>query len=180
MAFQSTDQSILLKQILERSKLQASKVSQQDLPSIDRGLDQIDSQTKSLSGKLTQKDDNVDIRAHYFLAQSGVNTQVLMRELGTIHLGVPIEQRQPIQDTDVDGYFHQKRTQTIIDLIQSEKQEIIQNLEKAFEEDLHTTWAQSRERICYGILQGKSDTTSSTDISKLKLDMTKVTPADFS
>jgi hypothetical protein len=47
-----------------------------------------------------------------------------MRELGTIHLGVPIEQRQPIQDTDVDGYFYQKRTQTIVDLIQSEKQEV--------------------------------------------------------
>jgi hypothetical protein len=64
MVYQSTDQSTMLKQILERSKLQASMVDHHDLPPIDRDLEQIDSQTKILSNKTTQlKDDNVDIRA---------------------------------------------------------------------------------------------------------------------
>ncbi|KAI8338402.1 hypothetical protein BC941DRAFT_422822 [Chlamydoabsidia padenii] len=179
MVYQSADQSTMLKQILERSRLQASMVNHQELPSIDRDLEQIDSLTKVLSNKTTQpKDDNVDIRAHYFLAQSGVNSQVLMRELGTIHLGVPIEQRQPIQDTNVDVYFHQKRTQTIVELVHSEQQEIIHDSEAAFEEDIHRTWAQSRERIYQGIMQGQ-DTSTTTDISKLRLNMAKVVAADI-
>lgn len=64
MVYQSTDQSTMLKQILERSKLQASMVNHHDLPSIDRDLEQIGSQTKVLSNKTSQlKDDSVDIRA---------------------------------------------------------------------------------------------------------------------
>ncbi|KAI8092889.1 uncharacterized protein BX664DRAFT_96604 [Halteromyces radiatus] len=180
MVYQTNDQKVSLKQILERSKLQASKISQQDLPPIERGLEQIDSQTKKLSSKTIQKDDNVDIRAHYFLAQSGVNTQVLMRELGTIHLGVPIEQRQPIQDTDVDGYFYQRRTHTIIDLIQSEKQEIIRDSETAFEQDLQSTWAKDQTTIYQSIMPTEKPSAANMDISKLKLDLSKVVGADFS
>lgn len=39
---------------------------------------------------------------HYFLSKGRVNTQVLMRDLGTIHLGAAPEHRQPIQDTDIE------------------------------------------------------------------------------
>lgn len=52
-----------LKQILERSKLTNSQIFQQELPSIERGLDQIDSQSKKLSSKATSNDEGSDIRA---------------------------------------------------------------------------------------------------------------------
>ncbi|KAI9021514.1 hypothetical protein CLU79DRAFT_197595 [Phycomyces nitens] len=88
------------------------------------------------------------LASHYFLAQAGVNTQVLMRELGTIHLGEPTEHRQPIKDTDVEGYFKQKRTQTIVDLMESEKQEIIQDMDVAFDNEIRETWDDLRLRLC--------------------------------
>ncbi|KAG0194466.1 hypothetical protein DFQ28_010549 [Apophysomyces sp. BC1034] len=94
--------SASLKEILERSKLLTNQVLQQELPPIERGLEQIDIQSSKLTSKTTQHDDGGDNKALYFLAQGGVNSQVLMRDLGTIHIGMQPEHRQPIQDTDVE------------------------------------------------------------------------------
>lgn len=56
---------ISLKQTLEKSKLLTAKLRQNDLPPIERGLDQIDSQTHNLISKAAQGEDqsNVDVRA---------------------------------------------------------------------------------------------------------------------
>ena len=63
--------------------------------------------------------------SHYFLSKARVNTQVLLRDLGTIHLGAAPDHRQPIYDTDVEGYLGSERTQTIIDVISNGQQEVI-------------------------------------------------------
>lgn len=63
--------------------------------------------------------------SHYFLAQGGVNTQILIKELGTIHLGGLEEHRQPIQDTNVEGYLQQQNTETIMKIVQDGRQEVI-------------------------------------------------------
>ncbi|KAG2222688.1 hypothetical protein INT45_013502 [Circinella minor] len=122
----NNDQTATLKQILEQSKLITTKIKAYELPQIERGLDQIDSQTHNLTTKTTQSQDqpNVDIRAHYFLSKARVNTQVLLRDLGTIHLGAAPDHRQPIYDTDVEGYLTSERTQTIIDVISNGQQEV--------------------------------------------------------
>jgi hypothetical protein len=61
---------------------------------------------------------------HYFLAQGGVNTQVLIKELGTIHLGGLEEHRQPIQDTDVEGYLEQQNTETLMNIMNDGRKEV--------------------------------------------------------
>lgn len=62
--------------------------------------------------------------SHYFLAQGGVNTQELITDLGTIHLGGLEEHRQPIQDMDVDGYLEQQRTETVLKIIEAGRHEV--------------------------------------------------------
>ncbi|KAI8339814.1 hypothetical protein BD560DRAFT_412464 [Blakeslea trispora] len=125
-----------LKQILARSKLTNNKILSQELPTIERGLDQIESQSKELSSKATSTEEPVDVRAHYFLAQGGVNTHVLMKELGTIHLGGHEEHRQPIQDTDVERYIEQQSTETVIRIIEDGRQEIMLESDRLFTNDL--------------------------------------------
>ncbi|KAI8638915.1 hypothetical protein BD408DRAFT_372665 [Parasitella parasitica] len=129
-----------LKQILERSKLTNSKILPQELPSIDRGLNQINSQTQKLSAKTAASDEKTDIRAHYFLAQGGVNTQILIKELGTIHLGGLEEHRQPIQDTNVEGYLQQQNTETVMQIVQDGRQEIISDTNDTFENNIDDFW----------------------------------------
>ena len=64
----STDKSspkpaATLKQVLERSKLTNAKITLQELPAIDRGLDQIDAQSKKLTSKTASSDESSNIRA---------------------------------------------------------------------------------------------------------------------
>ena len=62
--------------------------------------------------------------SHYFLAQGGVNTQVLIKDLGTIHLNGLDEHRQPVQDMDIEGYIEQQQTETVIRMIEDSRQEV--------------------------------------------------------
>ncbi|CDH48966.1 predicted protein [Lichtheimia corymbifera JMRC:FSU:9682] len=171
---------ISLKQTLEKSKLLTAKLRQNDLPPIERGLDQIDSQTHNLISKAAQGDDqsNVDVRAHYFLSKGRVNTKVLMRDLDTINLGAATEHRQPIQDTDVEGYFVQERTRTIVDTIQEGKQETLDDIMGQFDLDVQTTWQDLRSKLCdgYSAEQAKADM-ASMNITKSKIDLSRVPAA---
>lgn len=58
------------------------------------------------------------------MAQGGVNTQVLIKELGTIHLGELERERQPIQDTNIEEYIEQQSTDTVMKIVQDERQEV--------------------------------------------------------
>jgi hypothetical protein len=59
----SNTQANSLKQILEKSKLLNNRILERELPSIERGLDQIDTQTKQLSSKTVSSDEGKDVRA---------------------------------------------------------------------------------------------------------------------
>ncbi|KAI9260672.1 hypothetical protein BDA99DRAFT_88623 [Phascolomyces articulosus] len=146
------DQSATLKQILEQSKLITSKIQHYQLPQIERGLDQIDSQTHNLTTKTAQNEDqsNIDIRAHYFLSKARVNTQVLLRDLGTIHLGAAPDRRQPIYDTDVEASLARERITTIIDVIADGQQEILDDIDNQFDHDLNATWRATRDTMTGG------------------------------
>ncbi|KAI8149346.1 hypothetical protein BJV82DRAFT_573692 [Fennellomyces sp. T-0311] len=168
MAGETTNDSpASLKQILEQSKLIATKVQQFELPQIERGLDQIDAQTHNLNSKTSQgQDQNVDIRAHYFLSKARVNTQVLLRDLGTIHLGAAPEHRQPIYDTDVEGYLARERTQTVIDVLADGQQEILEDIDHQFDQDLYGTWRGLREKMCSGY---NLDEATQTEVIRMNL-----------
>ncbi|KAL0086726.1 hypothetical protein F4703DRAFT_1848331 [Phycomyces blakesleeanus] len=164
----TSSQNSSLSQILERSRLLASQVNPQELAPLERGLSQIATQSQTLKANSAPSGNGLDIKAHYFLAQAGVNTQVLTRELGTIYLGEPTEYRQPIKDTDVEGYFKQKRTQTIVDLMESEKQEILQDMDNEFDSEIRETWDDIRVRLCGTEGQDGTDTIDSASATMLK------------
>ncbi|KAI7871012.1 hypothetical protein BDF14DRAFT_1767273 [Spinellus fusiger] len=170
MTYASANQPSSLSQILEKSRLLANKINTQELTPIERGLTQITEQSQALTTDTAPSNNSHNVKAHYFLAQAGVNTQVLMQELGTMHLGEPVEHRQPIKDTDIEAYFNQRRTQNILDLMQSERQEILEDMQNVFELDIESTWRELRERLCPDAL--KEDQTieaASTTMLKTKL-----------
>ncbi|KAI9260812.1 hypothetical protein BY458DRAFT_516375 [Sporodiniella umbellata] len=161
-----------LKQILAKSHLVNNRVLEKKLPTIERGLDQIDTQSKLLSNK-TNTDGKVEVsnekdtRAHYFLAQGGVDTQALIKELGTIHLGASTEHRQPIVDTDIEGYFQRKNTQTVMDLIQDGREQIVNDTAKAAKKDIDSVWTSMNVELSYKL----------TETRKLNLSMAKFDPS---
>ncbi|GAA5809132.1 hypothetical protein MFLAVUS_011485 [Mucor flavus] len=173
MSTNATNPPASLKQILERSKLTNSKILPQELPSIERGLDQIDSQSKKLSSKTATNDEGGNVRAHYFLAQGGVNTQELITDLGTIHLGGLEEHRQPIQDMDVEGYLEQQRTETVIKIIEAGRHEIVDSTKNSFDDTVDAYW----KDLADNQLKVNQVDTSTLNLSKTKFDSTKVVSA---
>ncbi|KAI8066786.1 hypothetical protein BC940DRAFT_347273 [Gongronella butleri] len=165
---QSTnDQPVSLKQILERSKLQSSILAKSDLPTMDRGLDQIGNQMETLS-QHTVEDSNMDIRAHQFLTKSGVNTQVLVRPTGTIHLGTPPPQRSQV-DMDIHTYLQQMQDQQIQDLLESEQAKAIEACEKAVSDDMNASWKELTTKASQNVPNDDLG-----DMTKLKLDLGKI------
>ncbi|KAI9259731.1 hypothetical protein EDC94DRAFT_151678 [Helicostylum pulchrum] len=111
--------------------------------------------------------------SHYFLAQGGVNTQELITDLGTIHLGGLEEHRQPIQDMDVDGYLEQQRTETVLKIIEAGRHEIVDSSKDSFDSTVDAYWKDLSD------VQLKVDKvdTSNLNLSKAKFDSTKVVSA---
>ncbi|CAO3666665.1 unnamed protein product [Rhizopus stolonifer] len=163
-----------LKQILEKSKLTNHGILEGNLPTIERGLNQIDIQSKHFSEKNNEPKSNSasderDARVHYFLAQGGVDTQALIKELGTIHLGASTEHRQPILDTDIEGYFEKKHTQTIMDLIQDGREQISNDTKGAVKKDIDSTWTNINIE-----LSSKLTETRKFNVSMAKIDPSRI------
>ncbi|ORX59719.1 hypothetical protein DM01DRAFT_1333179 [Hesseltinella vesiculosa] len=165
----SDQQPVSFSQILERSKLQASIINNHDLPSMQRDLDQISTQSTLLS-KQEAPNDNQSMHAHYLLTQNGVDTQVLLRPLGAI----PVNDAPPrhTYEIDVDAYINNKDEDVMNDIMQKQKKSITQASEDAMKNDVTEQWQQLTKTI---VDNGPVlDDNIPMDLNKLKLDMNKI------
>lgn len=80
--------------------------SRSDLPSIQLGLDQIESQSRKLALARSQAASAAaagnDAKAHYFLANAGIDAGNLAETINQANIAEAFEPLQPIYDTDVD------------------------------------------------------------------------------
>ncbi|EIE91776.1 hypothetical protein RO3G_16487 [Rhizopus delemar RA 99-880] len=107
-----------------------------------------------------------------FEPQGGVDTQVLIKELGTIHLGPSTEHRQPILDTDIEGYLEKKHVQTVMDLIQDGREQIINNTNGMIKKDIDSTWSEINKELSLKITETKK-----INLSKAKFDQSRIISA---
>ncbi|KAI8876055.1 hypothetical protein K501DRAFT_262819 [Backusella circina FSU 941] len=172
----SSDPTTSLKLLLERSKLLNKNIIHHELPEIERNLAQIGAQSDKLTSIGSTGNGEVDTRAQYFLANSGVNTQVLIRELGTIHLGGTTDHRQPIQDTNIEDYLTQKRQEKILALVNEGRQKITNDTNDAFKSDVNDYWIDLRKQLTSSIKNSSSEL-ENFDATKAKFDSSRVQSA---
>ncbi|KAL1926063.1 hypothetical protein VTP01DRAFT_6100 [Rhizomucor pusillus] len=174
----STDPTSLLQHVAARSKLISDRIQPKGLPHLERGFNTLDSELKKYSSKVSDiSDPDADVKAHYFLSKGGVNTPVLMRDLGTIHIGAAADSRQPIQDTDIEGYFAQRRTDTIVDAIMDGKQEAINGAEDDYDQEFQASWNGLRTTLSGGRQTIDNSDQASLNLSKSKVDMSRIVAA---
>ncbi|RUS29364.1 hypothetical protein BC938DRAFT_480751 [Jimgerdemannia flammicorona] len=164
-----------LKQLLEQSRRLTNHIAPNDLPQIERGLDQIESQSRKLVAKATRAGEGLDTRAyvsstdadlqgfnlpvsssigmkatrplHYFLAGGGINAQELSQNLNSINLTTTFEPLQPIHDTDIEGYLRHEHEQIIVSAIEEGRRETLRDFDEGFERALHLDWERSKKKI---------------------------------
>ena len=135
--------------ILEKSRKRAhGETTSEDLPQLHLGLGDLRQRIKRL-GPASQ-DRNVDGRAHYLLAASGVDPGAAIRDLNffsstTGRVEQPQSQAPP--DTDVEGYLANLQTQTTLSMISDGLARSVRDFDNFLEENVTMEWDAQRKRI---------------------------------
>jgi nuclear pore complex protein Nup93 len=65
------------------------------------------------------------IFSHYFLAKGGVNAQAMARHLDAVKLTSTFDLREPVRDTDVDGYLRLEHQRVVAHTVETGRCEVI-------------------------------------------------------
>ncbi|KAG0211674.1 Nup93/Nic96-domain-containing protein [Mortierella sp. GBAus27b] len=136
-----------LAQLAEQSKQLTSHIGGLQLPHIERGIDQIESQSRKLAAKSTKPIDATDNRAHFFLAKGGIDANAIGTTLNNINLRSTFEPFQPIHDTDTEAFLRHQHEQIIINTIDESRRETVMDFDSNFETTLNYDWERTKKRI---------------------------------
>ncbi|KAG0361585.1 hypothetical protein BG005_007870 [Podila minutissima] len=136
-----------LAQLAEQSKLLTSHIGGQQLPHIERGIDQIENQSRKLAAKAAKPVDMSDNKAHFLLAKGGVDANVMHSQMSSINLKPTFEPFQPMYDTDTEAFLRHQHEQAIINTIDESRRETVQDFDANFEFSLSNDWERTKKRI---------------------------------
>ncbi|CEH18438.1 Cullins [Ceraceosorus bombacis] len=153
-----------LSQLLNQShSLTAHLGNRNDLPHIQLGLDQIESQTRRLlrhqsvgpsSGARASVGaggyggDGVasNDKAAYFLASAGIDAASLGASIARINTSRAFEPLSPIYDTDIDSYLKHSHEQLLLSSIEEGRRETQKDFAVAMSRGLARDWSRQRAR----------------------------------
>ncbi|KAG2227549.1 hypothetical protein INT45_002234 [Circinella minor] len=138
--------SEIFKKLYESSKLLVQPVHHDQLPVLERGLDQIDTETRRLFGK-NKADQEQTAHAHFFLAQNGINTQDLTQKLDAMDTAQIFQPTDTINDTDVEKYLEQAHERSIIEAIEESQRNVTIDFEELNEQMMEDNWRTTSRRI---------------------------------
>ncbi|ORZ22161.1 Nup93/Nic96-domain-containing protein [Absidia repens] len=114
--------SSAFKKLYESSKLLTTPSSSQPLPFLKRDVSQIEKETDSMTKRI-KPNQQLHAKAHYFLAQGGINSQELAQNLNAINKVSTTQREEYISNTNVEGYLAQMHELDIIDTIEELRQQ---------------------------------------------------------
>ncbi|GAA5897343.1 linker nucleoporin NIC96 [Sporobolomyces salmoneus] len=141
-----------LASLLEQSqRLQQSHYRvENELPSINLGLDQIESQSRKIAAK-SLKDTSSTTgggNAAYILASGGVNADQLSSHINQLASpSVTFEPLLPLSDTDIEGYLKHTHEQTIISAIEEGRRATQADFYRRLEANSRNNWEKQKEKL---------------------------------
>ena len=133
--------------ILDKSrKRNYAQSTPDDLPQLQLGLGDLRSKIKRLAPGSVER--GADGRAHYLLANSGVDPSAAIRDLKQFgHTGRVERVEQGAPETDVESYLANLQTQTTLSMIQDGLARSIQDFDTFLEDHITMEWDTQRQRI---------------------------------
>ncbi|GAA5938812.1 linker nucleoporin NIC96 [Sporobolomyces koalae] len=138
-----------LASLLEQSqRLQQSHVDgHHELPSIQLGLDQIESQSRKIAGRSLKDPSAHSGNAAYILASGGVNADQLSSHINTLNPSVTFEPLLPLSDTDIEGYLKHTHEQTIISAIEEGRRHTQQDFYRRLANQSRAAWEKQKDTL---------------------------------
>jgi nuclear pore complex protein Nup93 len=146
---QPQQQNAYFDTILERSRKRAlGETMDGDFPQLQLGLGDLRERIKRLAS--SKPDQNIDGRAHYLLAGSGVDPGAAVRDLNQFTITTTKADRsqpQDVSDTDIEGYLANLQTQTTLSMISDSLAQSVRDFDAFLEENVTMEWDAQRKRI---------------------------------
>jgi nuclear pore complex protein Nup93 len=139
-----------LKNLVQESRQLTNHILPTGLTPLERGLEQIDAQTKRLLKRTTSRDSpqkKVDNRTQYLLASRGIDSDKVLENLVDINLGLTFEPLHGVPDTDIEGYLRNEHETLVSLTIEETRNQAILDFENHFEESLQRDWTKQKQRI---------------------------------
>ncbi|SAM84527.1 related to NIC96-nuclear pore protein [Ustilago bromivora] len=138
-----------LSELLQQSRKLTNHLGRSDLPQIQLGLDQIENQSRKLVSKSLRSGSAQpgDARAHYFLANGGIDAAQLADTINAANIAGTFEPLQPIYDTDVESYLTHEHQQVVISAIEQGRRETLQDFHRNLDRTMHRDWERQKRKI---------------------------------
>ncbi|KUI60683.1 Nucleoporin NIC96 [Cytospora mali] len=125
--------------------------SMEDLPSLQLGLGDLRQRLKKLGPKATTGDRQLDGRAHYLLAASGVDPGSAVRDLGSLGFQSSRFDRStygaPQGEMDVETYLSNLQNKTTLSMIADGLERSVRDFDAFLEDNVTMEWEAQRNRI---------------------------------
>ncbi|RKP05933.1 Nup93/Nic96-domain-containing protein [Thamnocephalis sphaerospora] len=142
-----SDATESLNQILEQALRLKNHVLPPSRPHIDRGLEQIESQSRQLLTRATGEEDVFGAKTQLFLAKGGVDADELSGRVQDTRMDVAFESLHVLPDIDVEGFLRHEHEQSIVDTIDEGSLQTATSFEEYAEAVMQHEWNEYKKRV---------------------------------
>ncbi|KAI8801484.1 Nup93/Nic96-domain-containing protein [Cladochytrium replicatum] len=148
-------------ELLARSRQLTSHILGPGLPHLERGLDQIDSQSRKLLSKSHPSQSpttaatqhataTTDTRTAYLFANRGFDPERISDVLNSIHIATApsstFESLSPLHETDLEGYVRHAHEMVIVGAVEEVRRAAVREFEEGFERAGRVEWERAKRR----------------------------------
>lgn len=157
MARPSSAPTPSLGELMKQSQVLANHYIHSDLPTIQLGLDQIETQSRKLATRATAVPAGIGSgdghagtdtnRAHYFLANGGVDAASLADTIQATRVANAFDVQRSLDDTDIAGYLRNEQEHVILSALDEGHRETQEAFERTVDRSLRNNWDVQKRRI---------------------------------
>ncbi|KAJ2828422.1 nuclear pore complex subunit, partial [Coemansia sp. 'formosensis'] len=139
--------NLSLSTLLEESKRLTTHLTSSEIPSVQRGLDLLESESRKLVARSVRNGKALDPRAQSMLASSGVDTDELTENVASAALLSAFEMLQPTYDANVESFLGQQQEQSIISAIEESQLSTLDDFDRNMSLHMHNVWEDTQRRL---------------------------------
>ncbi|KAJ2582035.1 nuclear pore complex subunit, partial [Coemansia sp. RSA 1836] len=139
--------SLSLSTLLEESKRLNTHLTSSEIPSVQRGLDLLESESRKLVARSVRNGGALDPRAQSMLASSGVDTDELTDNVAPASLLSAFELLQSDYDANVESYLGQMQEQSIVEAIEGSGLSTLDDFDRYMSLHMRNVWEDTQRRL---------------------------------
>ncbi|KAI8921291.1 Nup93/Nic96-domain-containing protein [Powellomyces hirtus] len=175
--------------LLEQSRQLTNHIVQPDVPQLERGLDQIDAESKRLFKRTTRVAEsgnasvgtggptNMDARTIYMFANRGYEPEKVRETLDQIDLAQSLEPLNGVRDTDIEGFLRNEYENIVTGAILKTKRETAKRYQASFDRLLYQDWERCRKKLFQELGQHHTPWSGPDQIQGLKMSQARSAPS---